>query len=107
MCHGTPETIYHLFNACPVLAASEYPKCHNSVASLVCKNLCSNLGIVTCDKPWLYVPKSVIQVNEVKILCDLIDICTNHHISAHCPDMVMINNESHSAVLIDVAVPAD
>ena len=89
-----------------MLAATEYLKRHNSVASLVHKNLCSHFGVVTCDKPWLYVPESVVQVNEVKILWDF-DIRTDRHISAHRPDIVMVNNDSHSAILIDIAVPAD
>jgi len=106
MCRGALETIYHVLSVCPVLAASEYLKCHNSVVSLVRKNLCSHLGVVTCDKQWLYVPESVIHVNEVKILRDF-DIHMNYHISAHHPDIGMVNYDSCSAVLIDVAVPAD
>ena len=80
MCHGSAETIYLLLSACPVLAASECLKHHNSVVSLVHKNLCSHLGVVTCDKPRLFVPESVIQVNEIKILWDF-DIRTDHYIS--------------------------
>jgi len=81
-----------------MLAASKY----NSVVSLMHMNLCSHLGVVTCDKPWLYVPESV---NEVKILWDF-DIRTDRNISAHHPDVVMIDNESRSAV-IELADPTD
>ena len=35
------------------------------------------------------------------------DICTDCHVSAHQPDIVVIDDEGHSAILIDVAIPAD
>ena len=58
MCHSTSETIFHLLSACPILAATEYLKHHNSVASLV-HSLCSYFGVSVCDKPWLHVPEPV------------------------------------------------
>jgi len=35
------------------------------------------------------------------------DIHTNYHISAHHPNIVIVDNNSHSAVLVDGAVSAD
>ena len=71
MCHSTSETVHHLLSACPMLAANEYFKHHNSVAPLVHKSLCSHFGVPTCcNKPWLYVSESVVQTNEAKILWD-------------------------------------
>ena len=106
LCQSSDETIYHLLSACPALAATEYLKRHNSVASLIHKHICESYGIPTCDKPWLYNPQSIVQTNCVKILWDL-DIRTDHVISAHRPDIVVHDFVEHSAMLLDVSIPAD
>ena len=106
MCHCVSETIFHLLSAFPVLAATEYLKRHNSVASLVHRSLCSHFGASICDKPWLCVPESVVQMNEAKTLWDF-DIYTDRYIPVNSPDIVIINKNSQLAVLVDVAVPAD
>jgi len=89
-----------------MLAATEYPKRHNSVASLVHRALCNHLGIRTCDKHWFHTLQPVILAKNVKILWDF-DIRTDHLISANRPDIVVVNNDCHSGILIDVAIPAD
>ena len=43
--------------------------------------------------------------NNVKILWDF-DICTDRLIS-HRPDIVVVNSDCHTGILIDVAIPAD
>ena len=106
MFHSAYETIFHLLTACPVLAATEYLKLHNSVASLVHRSSCSYFGVSVCDKPWLHVSESVVETNEAKILWDF-DIHTDCYIPANHPDIVIVNKNSQSAVLIDVVVPAN
>jgi len=86
-----------------MLAAMEYLKRHNSVALLVHRALCDHFGIRTCDKPCLHTPQPVI-LAKMSRCCG---ICTDHLISAHRPDIVVVNNDSHSGILIDVAIPAD
>ena len=68
LCQSADETIYHLLTACPALAATEYLKRHNSVASPIQKHICEFYGIATCEKPWLYNPQSVVLSRGVKIL---------------------------------------
>jgi len=63
---------------------------------------CSHFGVPTCDKPWLHVLESVVQTNRAKILWDF-DIHTDyHHIPTHHPEIVTVDNNSHSAALVDV-----
>jgi len=88
-----------------MLAATEYLKRHNSVASLVHRALCDHFGIRTYDKPWLHAPQAVTLAKKI-ILLDF-DICTDHMISAHRPDIVVVNNDCHSGIFIDVAIPSD
>ena len=64
------------------------------------------MGIYTCEKPWLYNPQPVVSSNHVKILWN-VDIRTDQIISAHRPDIVIHDTLERSAILIDVAIPAD
>jgi len=54
LCDSSDETIYYLLNACPALAATEYLKWHNSVASLIHKHVCEYYAVPTCENPWLH-----------------------------------------------------
>jgi len=68
--------------------------------------LCDHFGLNTCDKPWLHIPQPVTLINNIKILWDF-DIRTDHFISVHCPDIVVVDNNCHTGIPIDVAIPAD
>jgi len=89
-----------------MLAATEYLKRHNFVALLVHRALCDHFGIRTCDKPWLHTPQPVTLAKNVKLLWDF-DIRNDCLVSAHRPDIMVVNNDCHSGILIDVAIPAD
>ena len=70
LCYSSGETIYHLVSASPALAATEYLKRYNSVASIIHKNVCEFYEISTCEKPWLYNLQPVVLSGGVKILWD-------------------------------------
>ena len=89
ICHSSDETIYHLLSTCPVLAAKAYLQ-HNSVASLIHKHICKFYGMPTCEKPWLYTPQPLVLSNNVQIMWDF-GIRTDRIISAHQPDIVILN----------------
>jgi len=89
-----------------MLATTEYLKRRNSVTSLMHKALCDHFGTSTCDKPWLHIPKPVTLANNIKFLWDF-DLCTDRLILAHHPDIVVVNNDCHTGILIDMAIPAD
>ena len=73
---------------------------------MIHKRICEYYGIPTCEKPWLYNPQAVVSSNHVKILWD-VDIRTDRTISALRPDIVIHDSLDHSAILNDVAIPAD
>ena len=100
---SSDDTVYHLLSVCLALAATEYLKRHNSVASLIHKNVCEYYGIPTCEKPWLYHPQPIVQNNSVKDL----DIRIDCVISAHRPDIVVHNCIERSVLVLDVSIPAD
>ena len=106
LCHSFDETMFHILSSCPVLAPTGYLQRHNSVAALIHKRICEYYCIPTCEKPWLYSPQAVVTSNDVKILWD-VDIRTDRIISAHSPDIVIHDSFERSAILIDVAIPAD
>jgi len=106
MCHSATETIFDILSACPMLASTDYLRWHNSVASLLHKNICDFYSIVTCDRPWLHTPSPLVMSGNVKILWDF-NIRTDHAISVHRPDIVIVDGHDHSAILLDVAVSTD
>ena len=65
LCHRFSETTFDELSACPMLAASEYLKRHNTFALLVLKALCDHFGTTTCDKLRLYISSSVILINNM------------------------------------------
>jgi len=91
MCHSATETIFHILSACPMLASTDYLRQHNSVASLLHKNICDFYGIVICDRPWLYTSSLLVVFGDVKTLWNF-NIRTDHAISNHRPDTA--NDES-------------
>ena len=73
---------------------------------MVHRALCDHFEVSTCDKPWLHTPQPVTMANNVKILWDF-DIRTDRLISAQRPDIVVVNSNCWTGILIDVAIPAD
>lgn len=106
LCHSSDETIFHILSSCPFLAPTSYLERHNSVAALVHKQICMAYGITTSERQWLYRPQPVVTSGNVKILWD-VDIRTDRVISAHRPDIVIHDSGERSALVIDVAIPAD
>jgi len=93
------ETIFHIVSSCPFLAATDYLQRHNSVASLIHKQICMAYGIATNERAWLYRPQPVVTSGDVKVLWDA-DIRTDRVISAHRPEIVIHDGSEHSAMLL-------
>lgn len=87
ICHSSSETTYHWLSACRMLAATEYLKRLNSVASLFHKHNYVNILVLPhmidyVLNLWLY----------LKILWDFI-IHTDCVISAHQPDIAVMTTQ--------------
>ena len=76
------------------------------MATLIHRQMRKFYGVPTREKPWLYNPQPVVTSNHVKISWN-VDIRTDQIILAHRPDIVVHDSVECSAILIDVAIPAD
>ena len=54
----------------------------------------------------MHTPSPLVMSGNVKILWDF-NIRTDHAISVHRPDIVIVDGHDHSAILLDVAVSTD
>ncbi len=106
MCGGTDETITHILSSCPTLAPTAYTARHNEVAKVVHRNICKAYQIPTPDRYWKHEPPAVTENGKAKILWDF-DIHTDRRMSARRPDIVAIDKEKRTTLIIDIAVPED
>ena len=106
LCGGYDETVEHLVSGCSFLAVSQYITRHNNVAKFIHWSPCTKFGLDHCECSWNHCPPSVVENDKVKLLWDF-NIWTDKVISAHRPDIVVINKLDNTAQLIDVSIPAD
>ncbi|XP_076610522.1 uncharacterized protein LOC143335176 [Chaetodon auriga] len=69
LCKDAPETIQHITAGCKMLAGKAYMECHNQVASIIHRNICTEYGLEVPGSRWKTPPK-VIQNNQAKIPWD-------------------------------------
>ena len=106
MCNRSDETVAHLLTACPKLAATEYLARHNEVARLVHRSISEAHGIKVTRQPWHHAPQPVVETEKVKILWDF-EVRTDRRITARRPDIVIVDKEKKTGLIIDIAVPED
>ena len=64
------------------------------------RNACQEYGIETTNKVWLHKPQAVIETEQAKNLWDF-EITTDQIIPSRRPDMVVIDNETRTATIIE------
>jgi hypothetical protein len=106
MCGQYDETVAHLVAGCKVLANDKYKQRHNQVAKRVHWSLCRKYSIETPEQWWKHTPEPVVETDRAKILWDF-SIRTDHHIQANKPDLVVVDKDEKSCLIIDIACPLD
>ena len=105
-CKQHNETIDHLVSACPTLAKSEYITRHNKVAQYIHHKVCQHYGINVKNHWYEHEITPVVENKSMKILWDF-PIQTDRTIKANRPDIVIIDKEKKTCLLLDVSIPAD
>ena len=105
LCKEHPETVQHITSGCKILAGNKYTERHNQVAGMVHRNICIEYELETPASRW-EVPQRVVENKRAKILWDF-PVQTDKHVIANRPDIVIIDKEKKTAIIIDVAVPSD
>jgi hypothetical protein len=105
MCSQHDETISHLTSGCSKLAGTSYMERHNYVASIVYRAICSEYNI-ELPAEWKAEPHKVVENQHAKILWDF-HIQTDRMVQHNQPDIVLIDKDAKTGLIIDIAVPMD
>jgi hypothetical protein len=105
MCMTHNETVAHLVSGCSKLAGTAYMERHNNVASIVYRAVCSAYDVET-PRDWQALPEKVVQNNRAKVLWDF-HIQTDIMVQHNQPDIVLVDKNKKTALIIDIAVPRD
>ena len=97
------ETVNHIVSGCEKLAQREYKCRYDNVAKMVHWRLCEKYGLENGMNMSL---KSVVENDGVKLLWN-VNIQCNHIIEVRRPDIVVINKQEKSCLIIDIAIPGD
>ena len=101
------ETVTHILTGCPKIARTDRVLEKAQCSGCSHPQKCMPRVWYRNNKVWLHKPQSVIETEKVKILWNF-EIRTDHIIPARRPDdMVVIDKETKTATIIDVAVAAD
>ena len=106
LCGNQMETVNHIVSGCEKLAQREYKRRHDNVAKMVHWKLCEKYGFKSNEKWYEHEPESVVENDRVKLLWD-VNIQCDHIIEARRPDIVVINKQERSCLIIDIAIPGD
>ena len=106
MCNERGETVQHIICECKKLAQREYKRRHDNIAKLVHWKLCEKYNLEKHEKWYEHVPEGVVENEEVKLIWDINIQCDNV-IEARRPDLILVNKNMKSCIIIDVAVPGD
>ena len=91
---------------CTKLAMKEYKRRHDCVARALHWDLLRQNGFHHSNKWYQHEPEAVVEDDHHKILWDF-TIQTDRKITARRPDIVVINKDTKSCHIIDVAIPGD
>lgn len=105
LCKEAPETVQHITAGCKMLAGKAYLERHNQVAGIVYRNICTEYGLEVPRSRWETPPK-VMENNRAKILWDF-QIQTDKMVMANQPDIVVMDKQQKTVVVVDVAIPSD
>ena len=106
MCSSKPETISHIINECPKLAQREYKYRHDKVAKAVHWSLSKKTGLPHQEEWYNHEPNVVEENEDYKLIWDM-TIQTDRVITARRPDIIIVDKNENSTILIDIAVPYD
>ena len=105
-CGQFDETIDHLVSGCPILAKNEYIERHNKVGQYIHWKVSQWYGLPTADSWYKQQTPPVIENGRSKILWDF-GIQTDRTILANRPDIIIVDKEKKTCMLLDFSVPSD
>ena len=106
MCGKKGETVWHLVSECEKMAQKEYKRRHDNVCRIIHWELCGKHNLERAKYWYDHQPAGVIENDSHKILWDFMIQC-DHVVEHRKPDIVLVNKEEKTCLLIDIACPGD
>ena len=105
MCGDRVETVSHIAAECASLAQNQYKSWrHDKVAQVIHWDLSEKCGFEREPNWYDHKPNPVCESERYKLLWNF-KIQTDRHIDHNKPDIVLLNKEGESCLIIDVAYP--
>lgn len=105
-CDCMGESIEHIMAGCPTLSENAYLGRHNQVAKLIHQQLGIKYGLLDTKTPpyYKYQPVPVVESGKYILYWDR-PVLTDRTIAYNRPDILLIDFNTSSGILIDIAVP--
>ena len=106
MCDKKSEAVSPIVSECETLPENEYNRRQDNVPRIVHQKLCMKFNLKESEKWYEHAPEDFVENEEVKMLWDVMIQC-DREIKVRKPDIVVINKNERSCVIIDIALPGD
>jgi hypothetical protein len=104
-CGRESVTIQHITAACEQLAATEYVKRNDGVATVIHQKLAEAAELIEDSSPYYkYTPASVLENDTFKLYWNR-SIITDKTVLSNRPDITFTNKKTNNTFLLDIAVP--
>ena len=107
LCGEREETVAHIVSECKQLAQRQYKEWrHDVIAKVIHWEMCKVNDLPYAEKWYEHKPESVTENERVKILWDF-KIQTDKELKHNKPDIVILDKQKRTCMIIDVACPFD
>ena len=106
VCGERGETVQHIIWECKKLAQREYMRRHDTVAKLVHWKLCEKHNFERKEKWYEHCTEEFVEDDDVILIWD-VNIQCDDIMEARRPDLILMDKNAKSCIIIDVAVPGD
>ena len=106
LCGEKSDSVTHLICGCKVLAQKEQKRRHDNIARIKHWKICERYALRRVDRWYEHHPEGAIESETVKILWDMTIQC-DHYIHPRRPDILVVENSSRKAVIIDIVSSGD
>lgn len=107
LCGDHLETVDHIVSACPVLAKTSYIRRHDSIVRYLHWCLCRKMGVVGAGTShYSHRLSPIVEVGQWRLMWEF-PVPTDLPLQHNRPDLIIRDDESGSALLVDASVPLD
>ena len=106
ICGERVEIVQHVICECKKLVQREYKSRHDTVTKLVHLKLCEKHSLKRKEKWYDHCPQGAVEDDDAKLICNR-NIEYDNVIEARRPDLILVDKNVKSYVIIDIPIPSD